>query len=435
MLRLWPVLFDRPAAPLTMAMAVAVAAGLGAWLGGCITARSLRSAAGQARPDNLPEDHKMLRAVLDHAPMALFLKNPAGRYLLANRHVGQIAHDLGDGPRDNAVNPVGATDADLFPAEIAKWFHRQEQEMLARGQPVSQEIDVTGQDGTQRSFLVTSFPVFDDDGTCIAVGGIRAEITESNETERMLRRAKEEAELANRAKTEFLANMSHELRTPLNSIIGFSDLLVGQALGDTVSPQYREYAGDINAAGKHLLQLINDILDLARIERGRMTMNERRLDVGLMLNACLRLVRERGLEAGVGLNLSCPAEFPALLADELRVKQAVVNLLSNAVKFSERGGVVELAAELNETNGIVIRITDDGIGIAPEDLQTALSEFGQVDGSLTRTHQGTGLGLSLARKLVEFHGGRLELESTPTVGTTARLVFPANRTLRRPVSG
>lgn len=265
-----------------------------------------------------------------------------------------------------------------------------------------------------------------------ATGPGLVDIAEASKVERALLAAKEEAELANRAKTEFLANMSHELRTPLNSIIGFSDLLVSETFGAIQQPQYREYAGDINDAGKHLLQLINDLLDLARIERGQMTVNEQRLDLALVLRACIRLVRERALEADVSLSVITPDDLPPLLADELRIKQAVVNLLSNAVKFSKAGGEVVVAAQLSPSNEISVAVTDTGIGIAPEDIDIALSEFGQVDGSLTRRHEGTGLGLSLSKKLIEIHGGRLELESEIDKGTVARLIFPSTRTLKIP---
>ncbi|MEK9671655.1 MAG: HAMP domain-containing sensor histidine kinase [Rhodospirillaceae bacterium] len=226
--------------------------------------------------------------------------------------------------------------------------------------------------------------------------------------------------------------MSHELRTPLNSIIGFSDLLVDQTFGEISPPQYRECAVDINDAGKHLLQLINDLLDLARIERGQLSLNEQRLDVGQMLNACVKLARERAIGSGVQVRLNCPADFPPLFGDELRIKQAVVNLLSNAVKFSDKGLEVTVSAAATDAGGICLSVTDQGIGIAQKDLAVALSEFGQVDGSLTRRHEGTGLGPSLSRKLVELHQGRLELDSQVGVGTTARLLFPKTRTLDAP---
>ncbi len=285
--------------------------------------------------------------------------------------------------------------------------------------------------GRIRYARVSGVPMFADDGAFLGYRGFARDVTHERQADQALRIAKEEAELANRAKTEFIANMSHELRTPLNSIIGFSDILVNETFGG-LDAQYKEYAGDINEAGKHLLQLINDLLDLARIERGQMHLNEQRLDLGLMINACHRLVRERALEAGVALEVDCPGDLPPLFADELRVKQAVVNLLSNAIKFTDEGGSVRITARRQDDGAVRVTVADTGIGIAPEDMATALAEFGQVDGALTRKHEGTGLGLTLARKLIELHNGVLKLDSEVGKGTSAHLVFPVQRSLRLP---
>lgn len=288
-----------------------------------------------------------------------------------------------------------------------------------------------GQGGI-RYARISGAPVFGDDGVFLGYRGFARDVTREWQSDQALRNAKEEAELANRAKTEFLANMSHELRTPLNSIIGFSDILVNETFGTMNVPQYKEYAGDINDAGKHLLQLINDLLDLARIERGQMSLNEQRLDLGLIINACHRLVRERAFDAGVSLMVDCPTNLPPLLADELRVKQALVNLLSNAIKFTERGGAVSVTVRQQDDGAMRMTVSDTGIGISPEDMAVALSEFGQVDGSLARRHEGTGLGLTLSRKLIELHGGALEMESEVGQGTAAHLLFPVERSLRLP---
>lgn len=284
--------------------------------------------------------------------------------------------------------------------------------------------------GEVRYARISGTPVFDEDGTFLGYRGFARDVTRERLSDNALRAAKEDAELANRAKTEFLANMSHELRTPLNSIIGFSDILMDETFGALNVPQYREYVADINDAGKHLLQLINDLLDLARIERGRMQLNEHRLDLGLVINSCHRLVRERAFEAGVSLMVDCPSDLPPLLADELRIKQALVNLLSNAIKFTEQGGAVSVVARQTDDGSVRLTVADTGIGISSEDIAVALSEFGQVDGTLTRKQEGTGLGLALSRKLIELHGGRLEMESEVGKGTSVHLVFPAERSLR-----
>ncbi len=257
------------------------------------------------------------------------------------------------------------------------------------------------------------------------------EVIESREIIRMaealVREAKEDAELANRAKTEFLTNMSHELRTPLNAVIGFSDVIRNQTFGPIGSPKYLEYVADINGAGVHLLGLINDILDLSKVEASKLELFEQDVDVVDIVGSCLTLIKERAAAAGVQIEQDIPSSLPSLWADERKLKQILINLLSNAVKFTLTGGRVTVRASFGQVEGYVLQIADTGIGIATEDIPKALAHFGQIDGDLSRKFDGTGLGLPLTKALVELHGGIFHLESAIGVGTTATIRFPVER--------
>ncbi|NEX95303.1 ATP-binding protein, partial [Caulobacter sp. 17J65-9] len=238
--------------------------------------------------------------------------------------------------------------------------------------------------------------------------------------------AKTKAEGANRAKSEFLANMSHELRTPLNAINGFSEIMVGEMYGPLGDRRYREYAQDIHNSGQHLLALINDILDMAKIEAGKMTLRFEAVSIEEVAEDAMRLVRNRAETAGLQLRLDLPSTLPDVEADYRAFKQVLLNLLSNAVKFTPRGGSVTLAAR-SAGGGVRVSVTDTGIGISREDLERLARPFEQVESQHAKTQQGSGLGLALTKSLVELHQGRLELESEPGRGTSAHVILPVNR--------
>ena len=253
------------------------------------------------------------------------------------------------------------------------------------------------------------------------------DVTGSYSAERQLRSAKEEAELASRAKSDFLANVSHELRTPLNAIIGFSEIIKDQLFGPMGNQRYREYAIDIHDSGTHLLSLINDILDLSKIEAGKFELHEEPIDFEAATKSSFRIMRDRAEEAGVTLELDVPPELPRLRADPRAVKQILLNLLSNAVKFTDAGGRVVVSAQLAGNGGLRIQVEDTGIGIAEEDIAKAMAPFGQVDSSLSRKYEGTGLGLPLTRRLVDLHDASLTLTSRAERGTCVTINFPRDR--------
>ena len=231
-----------------------------------------------------------------------------------------------------------------------------------------------------------------------------------------------EIEAASRHKSEFLANMSHELRTPLNAIIGFSEVLLERMFGE-LNPKQEEYLKDVLSSGRHLLSLINDILDLSKVEAGKMELEPSAFNLPASLDGCLTLVRERATRHGIGLALTVDERVSDVVADERKVRQVVLNLLSNAVKFTPEGGRV--AVELTQGEGEVeIAVSDTGVGIAPEDQAAVFEEFRQVGSDQSRKSEGTGLGLALARKFVELHGGRIWLTSEVGKGSTFAFTLP-----------
>ena len=234
---------------------------------------------------------------------------------------------------------------------------------------------------------------------------------------------------ASRAKSAFLASMSHELRTPLNAVIGFSDTMEAEIFGP-LGARYKSYAADIRQSGSHLLALINDILDLSKLEAQQTDLQEEDFDVAELADEVLRMVRLQGHKAGLDLSGEMAPELPLLKADRRRIKQILVNLMANAIKFTPEGGRVRLAAHQTAT-GLTLTVSDTGIGIAQEDIPRAMERFGQVDSRLARKYEGTGLGLPLARELAERHGGRLILGSQVGVGTTVTVTLPRSRLVPR----
>jgi signal transduction histidine kinase len=254
---------------------------------------------------------------------------------------------------------------------------------------------------------------------------LQREIVERRRIEAELRDAKEQAERASHTKSDFLAKMSHELRTPLNAIIGFSEISMNQMYGEMGSPKYLEYARDIYLSGTHLLLLINDLLDIARIEAGRLELIEAVVDIRQEVEDSVRLLRRRAEESRLTLATSVTTDRPFLRADRRALKQILLNLLSNAIKYTPAGGCVSVVAEQDDTGDLIINVVDTGIGMSAQEIPRALEAFVQIGKS--DVQEGTGLGLPIVKALVELHGGRLDIASAVGEGTTVTVRLPARR--------
>ncbi len=423
-------------------------------------ARSIRYAISQKSAEEaLRLNEERFRGVVNNSPTKIQIKDAEGRYILVNDEAAKLFAVTED-------EILGKTTHEIFPDALADEFGKHDQAVLDTGRAVAQE-ERWLLDGDEYIYLTTKFPIKDSFGKNVAVGAIGTDITERKRAEDSLlasehalqqrvadleaaRRkleiqsdsltrlaedlliARDEAKAADRAKSEFLAAMSHELRTPLNAVLGFSEVIKDETFGPVGSVQYRDYAEDIHNSGKHLLGLINDILDLSKIESGTDELHEDSIEVPEIIHSSLKLVGQRAEQDGIKLELEIQDPLPALRADERKLKQILVNLLSNAIKFSDTGGEVALWAWCRMGSGHVFQIIDTGIGIAPDDIPKALSRFGQVDADLNRQYEGTGLGLPLTKALVELHGGTLDLQSQVGIGTTVTVRFPAERIVGSP---
>ncbi len=285
-------------------------------------------------------------------------------------------------------------------------------------------------DGESLWLSISGKPVFSDDDEFLGYRGTGTNITAEFKAQAELRKAKEEAEIASRSKSTFLANMSHELRTPLNAIIGFSDLMKRGVSGKIENPRHQEYVDDIYGAGEHLLAIINEILDLAKVEAGNSPLGEDEIDTCEIVQSVSSLLAERAHESQVRLVIEQLSDLPLLWADARKLKQILLNLLSNALKFTPPGGTVTVGVSCDVARGYIFHVKDTGIGIAPSDIPKALAAFQQIDSELNRKYEGTGLGLPLAKAFVEQHGGTLSLKSAIGEGTSAIVVFPPERIVK-----
>ena len=257
-----------------------------------------------------------------------------------------------------------------------------------------------------------------------AVVSLYSDITERKTAEQETERARVQAEAANRAKSDFLANMSHELRTPLNAIIGFSEVLATEILGPLAQDKQLEYIKDINSSGLLLLSIINDVLDMSKIEAGKLELAFERVSVQQVIREAVRMVDERVRARHLNIAVQAPEGEISVWGDERALKQIMLNLMSNAVKFSHDGGRIDIRAALDASGALTLEVADRGIGMAAAEIERALQPFGQAKSATTRNHGGTGLGLPIAKGLVEAHGGTLAIESIAGRGTAVRIALP-----------
>jgi signal transduction histidine kinase len=298
-------------------------------------------------------------------------------------------------------------------AEVAKrleWFYRDVPTTKERVTPLGRILQISRR----------AMP----DGAIVSV---YSDITDLKESERKLIQARSQAEMANHAKSEFLANMSHELRTPLNAIIGFSEIIAHELFGPLHNEKYLDYMKDIHQSSLHLLSIINDVLDMSKIEAGKLELSKEPLNIRHLVGEVVRMMRERADSRGIELVTKLAEGEAEIWADERAIKQIFLNLLSNAIKFSRDGGEVCIRVVSEKPGLVVVEFEDHGIGMNEEELERALQPFGQAKPSTTRNYGGTGLGLPITKGLIEAHGGKLAIESRAGQGTIARISLPTER--------
>lgn len=371
----------------------------------------------------LSEAEKKYRTIVENAAGGIYQVTPEGQFLSANPAMARIlGYDTAEqmlrevrNAHDNLY--VRVRDRAIFISDLGTvgFVHNFETEVRTR-------------DGVRIWVNENARAVKDDDGNILYYEGSMEDITSRKQAELKLREAKVQSDLANRAKSEFLANMSHELRTPLNAIIGFAEIIKNEVLGPLENRQYWEYASDIHASGRRLLTIINEILDVSRIEAGDRQINEGVVDMNKVIGSCIDFTRQKQLssERLTIVNMS-EGKVPSIIGEELAIKQILINLLSNAIKYTPGEGRITVSHEVENDGRLRLSITDTGIGMEDYEITKALSPFGQLETSLSRADSGAGLGLTLVESLMKLHDGKIELFSQKGIGTTATLVFPARR--------
>ena len=369
----------------------------------------------------LGEAEKKYRAIVENAAWGIFQMTPEGIYLSANYAMVDI---LGYANIDDMLHGIRNAHEQVYGNERERKVFLREVEM--QGVINNHEVQVYDREGQPMWVAENIRAVKDDAGNVLYYEGSLEDITDRKEADLMLRDAKLHSDMANRAKSEFLTNMSHELRTPLNAIIGFSEILRDETFGPLGDDAYKDYVQDIHKSGKGLLQIINEILEISKIEVRERELNEDMVQVYEVVESCLSLLGNK-IHAHQIEVLNMIEDRTPLIAEERALKQIVMNILSNAVKFTPRGGRVTLRYEIADTGEAVISVADTGVGLEPAQIKKALSPFGQVNSTLDTDNAGTGLGLTLVKALVDLHGGKLEIFSQKGMGTTVSVKMPPGR--------
>ena len=371
----------------------------------------------------LSETEKKYRTIVENAAGGIYQVTSEGHYLSANPAMARILKY--DDPSD-LLNTIRNANTEIY-VDPDKRRHFLKN-LTDKGIVRNFEILVRQKDGEEIWVTENARAVYDEDHNVLYFEGSIEDITKRKNAESVLREAKLQSDLANRAKSEFLANMSHELRTPLNSIIGFAEILKNEIMGPLGNKSYHEYSRDIYESGNKLLNVINEILDVSRIEVGDRHLNEGIVNIVSTVDACLELMSTKIHENDMLINNKLDDRTPKIVGEELAVKQMIMNLLSNAIKYTHDGGTITVNGNIDPmTREFHLSISDTGIGMDEEQIQKALSPFGQLNSEFNRTGSGTGLGLTLVSSLIGLHEGKIEIFSQKTIGTTATLIFPPER--------
>ena len=373
----------------------------------------------------LAEAEKKYRTIVENAAGGLYQLTPEGIYLSANPAMARI---LGYDSQADMLRLIKNAHGYVYPdEEERKSFLKM---LEVQNQVFGYETQVRTKDGDKIWVRENVRLVKDELGNSLYYEGSMEDITQRKEAEVALLEAKMQSDMASRAKTEFIANMSHELRTPLNAIIGFSDIMKNEVMGPLGQDMYKEYVTDIHKSGEGLLRIINEILDISKIEAGNRDLNESEFMLSDVLNACMELYTGRAKEKDLVI-VNEAQEFPTIIGELLSIKQVISNIYTNAIKYTPTNGRITIVSNYEEDGSYRLSITDTGIGMSNRDIRKALSPFGQVDNSLDRSDSGAGLGLPLAQAIMSVHGGKIEILSEKSIGTTVTLIFPAERIVKK----